>query len=335
MDCLGAKFMKTINEHIKKHEFLPFYLLYGEEDYLKKQMKDRLVQALVADGDTMNFTVFEGKKVNQEEILDLAETLPFFSEKRVIVLDDTELGKKCDDTFLKRIETLPDTTVIIFIEKTVDKRSKIYKFINKQGYAADMSVQDEKQLMLWIGSIMKKEGKVIKNTNVAYLLHKVGTDMNLIRNEIDKVVLYTAGRKEITRKDIDAICSEEITGKIFDMLEAIALKQQKKALELYDQLLELKEPPLKILALLVRQCNQLLLVKSMSLKGMANREIAKNGGIHPFVVGKLKNQTQSFTIPQLQYMIRACGEMDEGIKTGKFIDRIGVELLIVDFSTEQ
>ncbi|MDO4170231.1 MAG: DNA polymerase III subunit delta [Lachnospiraceae bacterium] len=324
--------MKTINEHIKKHEFVPFYLLYGEEDYLKKQMKDRLVQALVNDGDNMNFTSFEGKKVNQEEILDLAETLPFFSEKRVIVLDNTELGKKCDEVFLKRLGVLPDTTIMIFIEKGIDKRSKIYKFIHKNGYAADMAIQNEKQLMLWLGSLLKKEGKSITNANASYFLHKVGTDMNLIRNELDKLILYTAGRKEITKKDIDDICSVEITGKIFEMLEAIALKQQKKALNLYYQLLELKEPPLKILALLVRQCNQLLLVKSMSAQGMQNRDIGRTGGIHPFVVGKLKKQTQDFTMDQLKYMVKMCGEMDEGIKTGKYVDRIGVELLIVDFS---
>lgn len=160
--------MKTINEHIKKHEFVSFYLLYGEEDYLKKQMKDRLVRALVRDGDNMNFTGFEGKKINQEEVLDLAETLPFFSEKRVIVLENTELGKKCDEVFLKRLGELPDSTVLIFIEKGIDKRSKIYKFVNKHGYAADMAIQSEKQLMLWIGSLMKKEGKSITNADAAY-----------------------------------------------------------------------------------------------------------------------------------------------------------------------
>lgn len=324
--------MKTINEHIKKQEFVSFYLLYGEEDYLKKQMKERLVNALVQDGDTMNLTSFEGKKVDKEEILDLSETLPFFSPRRVIVLEDTELGKKCDELFLKRLETLPDTTVMIFMEKSIDKRSKIYKFIKKNGYAAEMKIQDEKQLMQWIASILKKEGKAVTNANAAYFLHKVGTEMNQIRNELEKLIIYTAGRKEITRKDIDAVCSEEITGKIFDMLEAIGLRQQKKALNLYYELLELKEPPLRILALLVRQCNQLILVKSMSTKGMQNREIGKAAGIHPFVVGKLQKQTRNFSIDQLKHMVRACGEMDEGIKTGRYVDRIGIELLIVDFS---
>jgi DNA polymerase-3 subunit delta len=324
--------MKTINEHIKNHIFVPFYLLYGEEDYLKKQMKERLVQALVTDGDTMNYTVFEGKRADQAEILDLAETLPFFAEHRVIVLEDTELGKKSDEDFIKRLEGLPDTTIMIFVEKSIDKRSKIYKFIKKQGYPADMAVQDEKQLLVWMASILKKEGKQITNANAAYFLHKVGTDMNQIRNELEKVILYTGTRKEIARTDIDDICSTEITGKIFDMLEAIAVKQQKKALTLYYELLELKEPPLKILALLVRQCNQMLVVKSMAKTESQNKVIGKKAGIHPYVVGKIKKQAQQFLPAQLIAMVRSCGETDERIKTGLINDRIGVELLIVEFS---
>lgn len=327
--------MKTINEHIKKREFVPFYLLYGEEDYLKKQMKDRLVSSLVPEGDTMNVTFFEGKKINQEELLDLAETLPFFSEKRVLVLDHTELGKKCDDVFLKRLEGLPDTTVMIFLEDTIDKRSKIYKWIQKHGYAADMAVQDEKQLLLWVASILKKEGKAMTKTNASYFLHKVGTDMNQIRNELEKLTVYTLGRKEITKEDIDAVCIVEITGKIFDMLEMISLKQQKKALELYYELLELKEPPLKILALLLRQCNQILLVKSMAKRESQNKVIAREAGIHPFVVGKIKKQAQGFQESELVHMMDACARTEEAIKTGKMPDQIGVELLIVDFSKKE
>lgn len=327
--------MKTINEHLKKREFVPFYLLYGEEDYLKKQMKDRLLQALVNEGDNMNYSSFEGKKADPVEILDLAETLPFFSEYRTIVLDHTGLGKKCDETFLKRLENLPDTTIMIFVEDGIDKRSKIYKYINKHGYAADMAIQDEKQLLLWVGSLMKQEGKVMTNANGAYFLHKVGTDMNQIRNELQKLFLYTGNRKEIKKQDIDAICTTEITGKIFDMLEAIALKQQKKALTYYYELLELKEPPLKILALLLRQCNNLLFVKSMAKVESQNKVIGKQGGIHPYVVGKLRKQGEGFTMEQLMYMVRSCGETDEAIKTGGINDRIGVELLIVDFSSKK
>lgn len=327
--------MKTINEHIKKSEYVPFYLLYGEEDYLKKQSKEKLLAALVSPGDTMNCNIYQGNKVNPSEILDMAETLPFFAEKRVIVLDETGLGEKADDDFLKRLETLPDTTVMIFLEQKINKRSKIYKFIKKNGYPAEMSTQDEKQLIVWVGALLKKEGKRIRKNDVVYFLHKVGTDMNMIRNEVTKLSLYAAGRSEITTADIDAVCTEEITGKIFDMIEAIGLQQQKKALNLYYQLLELKEPPLRILALVARQCNQMLMVKSFAAFEPQNKIIAQKAGIHPFVVGKLRNQVRNFTMDQLQDFVKECAAMEEGIKTGIYNDRIGVELLIIAFSQKQ
>ncbi len=296
-------------------------------------MKDRLIAALVNEGDLMNLSVFEGKKIDEMQVVEMAKTLPFFAEHRLIVLDETELGKKCSDAFLEGIKDLPDTTVMIFIEKTIDKRSKIYKYIHKNGYVGEMSIQDEKQLMLWMAGLLKKEEKQITTSNASYFLHRVGTDMNTIRNEINKLISYTAGRKEITKKDIEDICSEEVTAKIFEMLEAIMAKQQKNALRLYEQLLEQKEPPLKVLALLVRQCNQLIIVNSMTQRRISNKDIASKAGIHPFVVKKLQRQGNRYPIKRLQEMVLACGQTDEGIKTGKYNDRIGVELLIVEFST--
>ena len=76
--------MKTIDEDIKNGTFRQLYLLYGEEVYLKKQYKDKLVKAMTTEGDTMNFSAFEGKDTVTGQLIDLAETLPFFAERRVI-----------------------------------------------------------------------------------------------------------------------------------------------------------------------------------------------------------------------------------------------------------
>ena len=81
--------MKTVLEDIKNETYKPVYLFYGEEDYLKYQYRDRLCRALNPAGDTMNFTSFEGKGLSQGEIIDLAETMPFFAPRRVILLQDT------------------------------------------------------------------------------------------------------------------------------------------------------------------------------------------------------------------------------------------------------
>ena len=85
--------MQRINEDLRSGQFKQAYLLYGEEAYLRRQYRDRLKKALLGDGDAMNMNCFEGKDVNVGEVIDVAETMPFFADRRVIVMDGTGLFK--------------------------------------------------------------------------------------------------------------------------------------------------------------------------------------------------------------------------------------------------
>ena len=85
--------MQRINEDIKNGKFKQCYLLYGEEAYLRKQYRNRLKQAMTAEGDTMNYSYFEGKDISVPAVIDLAETLPFFADRRVIVMENSGLFK--------------------------------------------------------------------------------------------------------------------------------------------------------------------------------------------------------------------------------------------------
>lgn len=88
--------MKNLNEDLKTGNIKQAYLLYGEEAYLKKQYRDRLTKAVLPEGDTVNYAHYEGKGINVPEIIDLAETIPFFAEKRLIVMEDSGLFKNAD-----------------------------------------------------------------------------------------------------------------------------------------------------------------------------------------------------------------------------------------------
>ena len=85
--------MKTLNEDIKTGNFKPVYLLYGEEAYLKKQYRDRITKAIFPDGDTVNYAYYEGKGINPGELIDLAETMPFFADRRLIVIENSGFFK--------------------------------------------------------------------------------------------------------------------------------------------------------------------------------------------------------------------------------------------------
>ena len=163
-------------------------------------------------------------------------------------------------------------------------------------------------------------------------LYRCGSDMYTLKNELEKLISYVGEREEITIRDLEQLTSSQTTNQIFVMLEAIARKQREKVLTLYYDLIELKESPFGILALLVRQCNQLLQAKDLDRLGKNNGMIAKQMKVPAFVAGKLKDQAKMFSMETLRDMIEACAKTDEAIKSGKISDRVGVELLLIQFS---
>ena len=325
--------MKSLNEDIKTGQFKQAYLLYGEEAYLKKQYKDKLTKAMLPEGDTVNYAYYEGKGTNPAELIDLAETMPFFADRRLIVVENSGFFKNATPELADYIKNMPETACFIFVESEVDKRGKMYKSVKDKGRAVEMGRQDEKTLLYWLAGMVKKEGKQIKESTARYLVAKTGTDMENLEKEMEKLFSYTLGQTEITVQDVDEICTTQITNKIFDMVEAVATKQQKRALHYYYDLLALKEPPMRILYLLARQFKLLMEVKDLSGRGYEKSQIAKTAGLHPFVAGKYIKQCHSFSKEELRSIIEDAANMEEMVKTGRLNDRMSVELFIVKYSS--
>lgn len=321
--------MQRINEDIKQRNFKQIYLLYGEERYLKKQYTDRLKKAMCNEDDNMNTHFYEGKDTPVGEIIDLAETLPFLAERRVIFISNSGLFKSGGEKMAEYLSAPNESTYFVFTESDVDKRSKLYKTVQAKGYAAEFAVQDENTLKRWIAGILNREGKKISENTVQLFLTKTGTDMENIQMELEKLICYCLDRDVVTAEDVETICTNHISNHIFDMINAIADKQQTKALELYYDLLALKEPPMRILFLIARQCNMLLQVKEMRLKGYDNKAISPKIGVPPFIVGKYVTQAGRFKTADLKAAVKQCVEAEEAVKTGRMNDIMSVEMLIV------
>lgn len=320
--------MKVLNQDIKNRQFKPAYLLFGEEAFLKRSYKNRLKEAAVGD-DTMNFHQFEGKGLDLREIISLADTMPFFGERRLILMEDSGLFKgKGADWLVEYLPDMPDTSIMVFVESEVDKRGRLYKKVKDLGHVSEMGRQDAKQLSAWAGGILAKEGKKITGRTMELFLSKTGDDMENIRMELEKLIGYTMGREIITDQDVEAICTVRVTSKIFDMVEAIVTRKTRLALDLYEDLLTLKEPPMRILFLIARQFNQILQVKELMAQGMDRGSIASKLKMQPFVVGKTMPQARSFSREQILSCVNLCVDAEEAVKTGKLNERLAVELLI-------
>lgn len=324
--------MKTIIEDIKTGQFKKVYLLYGEEHYLIRQYRDKLRDALTVPGDTMNVSYFSGKDVNPRELIDLSETMPFFAERRCIFADGSGFFKKSTEDLAEYIKEIPDTTCFIFTEQEVDKRGKLYKQVKKIGRAVEFRRQPESVLMQWVLGRLSREGKKITRSVMELFLTRTGNDMELIDQELEKLLCYTMGREVIGEEDVEAICANQISGKIFEMVDAIAGKQQKKALDLYYDLLMLKEAPMRILFLVTRQFQILMQLKEMTEKGFDYKYMAGKTGVPEFAVRKYIGQARLFSFRQLEAAVRDGVRAEEEVKTGKMNDQLSVELFLMTYS---
>lgn len=325
--------MKRLMQDLKTGELKSIYLLCGEEAYLRKQYRDKIRDAVFPDGDSMNYHYYEGKGIITGEIIDLAETMPFFAEKRLIIMENSGLLKSGGEQMADYVKEAAETAILVFVETEIDKRSRLYKAIHSVGAIAEFPAQDESTLKRWVLGILKKEGKQITERTLLYFLEKTGTDMANIRSELDKLICYCLDKEVIDIADVEQITVSQTTNQIFEMINAIADKKKKAALGYYYDLLAQKEPSMRILFLIGRQFNTLLQVKELKKKGYDNKTIGAKVGLPGFIAGKYCAQAQKFTTRDLRDAVESCVAADEAIKTGRMNDIMSVELLIVKYSS--
>ncbi|MBR4831009.1 MAG: DNA polymerase III subunit delta [Butyrivibrio sp.] len=326
---------KQLNDDIATGNMRKCYLVYGEEAYLRLQNRDKLIKALGEDTSSMNFAKYEGDACDPAAIIDMAETMPFLSDKRVILVENSGFFKTGCQPLSDYLKEPSETAFFIFVEKEVDRRKDIFKAVSKIGFEINCDEQDEDTLKRWIVSKFRSEGKNISPGSVAFLIDRVGTDMSNISTEIEKLVCYCMDRGEITNADIEAVCAGWITSRIFAMTDAIVEKNQKKAIDLYYDLLALKEPPAKILALITRQFNLMLQVKEMDDNHRDRGLIASSVGLMPFLVNKYTNWARSYSYKELKRVLELCASNDEAVKTGKLDYVISVEMVIIGCTSKE
>ena len=339
--------MGVVANDLKEKVYKSAYLLFGEEAYLCTFYKNALKKALVNEGDNLNFSYFEGTGTEVTEVINLLTTMPFMAEHRVLIVENSGWFSKAGSSdeegisdagsgrfseLIDTIKALGEDTIIIFSEEKVDKRSKLYKAVQNKGVVEEFVNQTEDSLTKWIINYAKSLNTSIDSNTAYYLVSECGKDMNLLQNELEKLVAYCLDRKVITKADVDNVCTHQVNNKIFDMITAIALHKQKEALRLYYDLLTLRESPFHILTLLSRQYTQMLSVKDGVKKGQGASTIASKMGIQDWLVKRFMDQTRSMSTESIKRNLEACAKADEDIKTGNLTDIMSVELLIISCS---
>ncbi len=322
--------MSIINSHIENNSFSRVYLMGGDEAYLVRQYKDKLIDALCDRNDSMNYMAYKGEKAVAEDIREFATTMPFFADRRVILVEDSEFFNKGNDGVEEFIQEIPETTVIVFVETNIDKRLKLYKLVQKEGTVVLFDTPGEATLLKWVKSLFTREGMNIDDEAVYGLVRGVGTDMNTLYNESMKLICYCMEKDRVTMDCVEKLCVNQVESKIFDMMDALSQRNAEKTMRLYDDLLKLREPAMRVLFLITRQFNILLKIKFAVEAGVQNSGIAGFAKIPPFTVKKYMEQCKGYTYKQLIHCVEMCQQADGSIKSGRMKDGLAVEMLIME-----
>ena len=314
------------------------YLCYGKEDYMKKKYVDNIKNKIIDPTyEIMNLESHDGKGLGIDQIIEFSETMPFMSDRRLMIIKDSGLfksGKKEESTkFADYIDKLPTTVCIVFMESEIDKRMSLYKKANKNHVVVEFKTPSDKELVAMAKKELKRYGVKMSNPVVEYFVRVVPPGMESIINEIKKLASYKDDG-DITKEEIDMVCTQSLDVRIFELVKMLGNKDTKGVLEIYSNLLEMKESPIGILAMMARQFRMILKVKYMRQKGHANPSIVSRTGFRHFMVTECVRQSPNFTFKQLEGAIKECLEADEAIKTGMMRPELAVELILIKYSTK-
>lgn len=322
--------MAVINQHIKSGKFAKIYLLYGEERYLVNQYRDKLLDALTDKDDNLNFMKFAGSGVDTSELLAFCNEMPFFADRRVVLVENSGLFKSSNEDFAKKLVEIEDTSIAIFVEMDVDSRYKLFKAVDKEGEALEFTTPDEKMMVTWVKSMFKNENVATTDTAVYKIIEAAHMDMNCIKNEVDKMISFAGDTKQVSEHDVDMLCSQDAESKVYQMIDFIIAKQKDKASRMYHDLLENKESAIMINACIMRQFNKLLLVKLALADSAPDANLAKIAGCPVWAVKNYKAQCKGYTKNRLKDIVEECQDMDYKLKTGQVMDNAAMEVMIVE-----
>ena len=324
-----------LGRRIEQQDFPRVTLICGEQDLLRAQNARRLREAALGGGDAMNSTILRGTQTSAAAVIDLAETLPFFADRRVITVEESAFFARPGgeaDRLAAYMERIPETTCLIFVEPAPNASYKLYKAIAKHGFICRCDTPDESHIRSWAAGLFRDAGLSIDGRTLAMFLEGTGTDMLRIRSEADKLIGYCLDRDVVTAGDVRAICTPALKDRIFDMIQAVTGARRDEALSIYMDLKKLQTPPQVILSLLIRQYTQLLEAGEL-LQTMGDKEAAGLIKVNPWVFSnRLRPALRGTNRVRLENALEACVRADEEYKNGRISPELAVEELIVSLS---
>ena len=311
------------------------YVIYGEEQYLVKKQMQAIIHREINDDTDMDSTTYDALHTSIEQILEDAETIPFFADKKVIIvnhanflsaLNDTEIDL---DRLLAYLENPLASTILILTGSfaKMDTRKKIVKKISTLCEVRVCSRLDKDSFVPYVREELKKRHVAIQPKAFTLLCERLPYDIGTIQNELDKLALYN---QTVDEAVIIQLITRSLEEDVFALVSAVVDKNMKKVFQVWQDLQVLNKDPIYLIALITSQFHLLYQVKVQLLKHQTNQaEIAKILSVHPYRVKLAIPTCQRLAIDDILAVLHQLADLDQNIKAGRIDKKIGFEMFLL------
>lgn len=306
--------------------------IYGPDTYRSHQKLNEIVEhykKIYQQG--LNLKRFNLENASFKDFKDEIQQISMFKGKKLIILinafSNSEFKEKFkkDKQFFKEIEDV----ILFYEDKKILESDSFTKFLKKQGESQKFELLEGQKLSSWVREEFKKRQTEIAEFGLSQLINFAGNDTWRLSNEIEKLVLYKAGKSKIEANDVEILVAPKIKSEIFETIDLLAKREKTRALELIQKHLEKGDSPFYLLSMINFQFRNLIMIKSYGPSSNLFN-IGPATGMHPFVIKKTIDLAKGFSFEELKKSFQKIFEADLAMKSGKVGAEEGLKMLVAD-----
>ena len=311
--------LQTLDEleaDLQSFGFRSCYLILGPEEYqcrlAIRLLKDKV---LTPESAPFDFSEFVAADVSIAKITETANTFPMLSKRRLVLI--TEIDTMTDSEQDKLLELLPGLSpraMLILSAMDLDHRKKFYRTLRDKGFVAEFSKLKGIALERWAEAFVRNQGYRISSNAIKKMVDLVGSDLQTLSAEIEKLLLHAGKERSLSDSVVDDLVRNSRERGIFELIEAIGSRNRPGALQLLANLLNMGEPPLRIVTMMGRHCRQVLIARDCLHRGMNTREIGAAAQIPSFILDQFLRQARAADPAAVQRMYVQLAGVDRKTK---------------------
>ncbi|MEK6742030.1 MAG: DNA polymerase III subunit delta [Nitrospirota bacterium] len=319
---------------LKQGKLLPLYLFFGEEEFLVQEAVDLIISKAVDPGARdFNFNTVYCKGSSGNEIVNLAQTFPFMSERRLVIAKEIEALKAGDlEELVTYLKSPSPTTCLVMISNQLKYEKKaVISAVEANGAAVRFYALLDGEMLGWIDRWARQRGLAIQRDAAQYVWQTLGNDLQAISNELEKTAIYIKVRKNITYDDVKAVVGDFRDYTPFDLAAALGAKNREKAFLILSRLVQEGAAPVGLLGSIAWNFRRLMQVKAMEFAGTGLDEGMKK--LRPPVIfhqaAAFKEQVRSYSLAELEMAFEVLLNADKAMKSSGIGGRLVLERMIM------